>query len=324
MPKLTLPEPVFETAAGYAPAEEDPGPFASVAAGEIGGLTQFGARIETLPPGSASSMRHWHSHEDEFVLVLEGRLVLEEEGGETPLGPGEAAAFPAGRPNGHVLRNRSDGPATFLVVGNRDARDVCTYAGRDRMSFWRDGRRQVTRRDGTPLAAPDAPVGRVAEPPYDGPGGWIDIARAPVRTGSSYPEPYAALVATRSWQRLGDAGGLMRFGINLVTIPAGTISSLRHWHTTEDEFVLMRSGTLVLVEDDDEAEMRAGDVAAFPAGRPVGHHFRNESGAPATFLVVGTRAPAGVCHYSEADLVAMTEGGRAWYARRDGTLVKEL
>src|SRR5260370_14293246 len=48
----------------------------------------FGVNLMTLPPGNWSSQRHWHSHEDEFVYLLEGELVLIEDGSETLLHPG--------------------------------------------------------------------------------------------------------------------------------------------------------------------------------------------------------------------------------------------
>ena len=37
-----------------------------------GGLTQFGAYLDTLEPGVWSSHRHWHSSEDEFLYLLSG------------------------------------------------------------------------------------------------------------------------------------------------------------------------------------------------------------------------------------------------------------
>lgn len=320
MPKLILPTPSFQTSEGYAPPEFDPGPYARIAAGEIGGLTQFGVQIETLPPGSASSMRHWHSHEDEFVLILDGTLTLIEDSGERLMDPGEAAAFPAGRPNGHHLVNRSDAHATFLVAGSRDPEDVCVYSGQDRMSH----ASRVTRRDGTPLERPDAPVPPFIDPPCEGPSGWIDIANLPTFTGSSYPDPHAALVERRAFQRLGRAGGLARFGVNLVTIQPGDISSLRHWHSDEDEFLIVREGVFALIEDEGETVLGPGDMAAFPAGRPNGHHMRNDGHAPARFLVIGSRAERGSCHYPDVNLVAWDEPGQAWYARRDGTVLKEL
>jgi uncharacterized cupin superfamily protein len=93
-----------------------------------GGLTQFGANLVTHQPGAASSQRHWHSHEDELVIMLEGEAVLVEEGVEAVLGPGDIAAFPAGVPNAHRLENRSAAPCRFIAIGtDLPDRDVCTY-----------------------------------------------------------------------------------------------------------------------------------------------------------------------------------------------------
>ena len=48
--------------------------------GNAAGLTQFGVNIMTLKPGVWASQRHWHAHEDEFVYVITGELVLIEDG----------------------------------------------------------------------------------------------------------------------------------------------------------------------------------------------------------------------------------------------------
>ena len=92
-----------------------------------GGLTQFGVNLVELQPGAASSQRHWHSHEDEFVMVVSGELVLVTNEGETLMRAGDCAAFPAGRPNGHHLINSSWGPGVFLCVGSRVKGDSATY-----------------------------------------------------------------------------------------------------------------------------------------------------------------------------------------------------
>jgi uncharacterized cupin superfamily protein len=89
------------------------------ALGEPCGLTQFGVNLVELPPGCWSSQRHWHSHEDELVYVLDGELTLVTDAGGQVLGPGMAAGFPAGAPDGHHLINRSDRPAVYLEVGTR-------------------------------------------------------------------------------------------------------------------------------------------------------------------------------------------------------------
>ena len=148
--------------------------------------------------------------------------------------------------------------------------------------------------------------------------GVIDQSRAPVKAGSIYPAPYGAMMAGRSSLRLGEAGGLTQFGANLVILQPGALSSLRHWHQNEDEFVMVTLGECVLVQDAGETVMRAGDCAAFPAGVADGHHFINRSGTEARFLVVGTKAPREVATYSDIDLVVTLEGGRATFTRKDG------
>ncbi|HMO06491.1 MAG TPA: cupin domain-containing protein [Paracoccaceae bacterium] len=147
----------------------------------------------------------------------------------------------------------------------------------------------------------------------------IDPAKVPVRTGSIYPAPYAAMMAGRSSLRLGDAAGLTQFGVNLVTLEPGALSSLRHWHLHEDEFVMVTDGECTLIDDDGEHVMRPGDCAAFPAGDANGHHFVNRTGAPARFLVVGTKAPHEVATYSDHDLMVTIEGAQAAFTRKDGT-----
>lgn len=147
----------------------------------------------------------------------------------------------------------------------------------------------------------------------------LDVANVPVRTGSIYPEPYAGMMAGRTSQRLGDAGGLTQFGANLVTLQPGALSSLRHWHQNEDEFVMITEGECVLVQDAGEVVMRVGDCAAFPAGSTDGHHFINRTEQEARFLVVGTRAKAEVATYSDVDMKVQMKGGKARFTYMDGT-----
>lgn len=150
----------------------------------------------------------------------------------------------------------------------------------------------------------------------------IDLAKVPVKTGSIYPAPYAAMMAGRSSLRLGEAGGLTQFGVNLVTLEPGALSSLRHWHLAEDEFVMVTEGICTMVTDVGATEMRPGDCAAFPAGRPDGHHFINRTDRPARFLVVGSKAPREVATYSDVDLMLTLEGGRATFTHKDGSPFK--
>jgi uncharacterized cupin superfamily protein len=117
--------------------------------GDAAGLTQFGVNIVTLDPGVWSSQRHWHSHEDEFVYVTEGELVLVTDAGEEIMRPGDCAGFKAGERDGHHLQNRSDKPARFLVVGSRHEEDWGEYPDLD-MKFL-PGRGGFTRKNGEPF-----------------------------------------------------------------------------------------------------------------------------------------------------------------------------
>jgi uncharacterized cupin superfamily protein len=127
----------------------DPGPYACQLLSDPGRLTQFGAFIEELPPGSSSGQRHWHAKEDEMILVLSGQVTLVEDG-ETLLLPGDAAAWPAGHPVGHRLDNRSDAPARYLVIGTRADRDTIHYTDHDLVTHKDGPTRRHLRRDGTP------------------------------------------------------------------------------------------------------------------------------------------------------------------------------
>jgi uncharacterized cupin superfamily protein len=116
--------------------------------GEVAGLTQFGVNLLRLPPGAWSSQRHWHSHEDEFVFVLEGEVVLVTDAGEEVLGAGDSAGFKAGVHDGHCLQNRSDREATVLEIGSRSEKDACDYPDLDMIVG--PGDQPYRHRDGTP------------------------------------------------------------------------------------------------------------------------------------------------------------------------------
>jgi uncharacterized cupin superfamily protein len=151
----------------------------------------------------------------------------------------------------------------------------------------------------------------------------IDFKTAPVKTGSIYPEPYASQMEGRSSLRLGDAGGLTQFGANMVILQPGAVSSVRHWHLNEDEFVMVTQGELVLEQDEGETRMKRGECAAFPAGVPNGHRFINRTGKEARFLVIGTKAPEEVATYSDVDMMLTIKDGAARFTRKDGSDLPE-
>lgn len=149
MPKIDVTALPIQFGTGY------PEPFSDACMGRTrkrlgygGGIRDFGVNLMTLPPGKWSSQRHWHSHEDEFVFVLEGELTLVEDSGEVLLRAGDCAAFPKGTGNGHHLKNQSIATAVYLEVGSRHADDLTTCSDIDMMSANRDGR--FVHKDGTP------------------------------------------------------------------------------------------------------------------------------------------------------------------------------
>lgn len=116
---------------------------------------------------------------------------------------------------------------------------------------------------------------------------------------------------------IGEAGGLTQFGVHIEVLPPGARSSFRHWHETEDEMVYVLSGELVLIEDG-ETPLRAGEAACWPAGHPVGHQLENRSAADATYLTIGTRNRQDVIHYPDHDLVTVKDGPARRYLHADG------
>ena len=147
----------------------------------------------------------------------------------------------------------------------------------------------------------------------------LDPATAPERRGSGYPEPFRSRMGERVKRRLGDACGLTRFGVNLVMLPPGGQSALRHWHTKEDEFVYVLEGEVVLVTNEGEQTLRAGDCAGYAGGKPDGHHLVNRGSAPARYLEVGNRDPEDAPFYPDDDLAWVDDAHGGRYTHKDGT-----
>jgi uncharacterized cupin superfamily protein len=145
----------------------------------------------------------------------------------------------------------------------------------------------------------------------------IDVTAVPARRGSGYPKPFDAPCSARTRRRLGEAGGLRDFGVNLMTLPPGGWSSQRHWHSDEDEFVYLLEGEVTLVEDGGETLMRAGDCAAFPKRACNGHHLINRSSTMAVYLEVGSRNPNDLTTCSDIDMMSSNADGR--FVHKDGT-----
>lgn len=143
----------------------------------------------------------------------------------------------------------------------------------------------------------------------------IDLEAIEQTNRTGYPPPFDQDVAGRWQRRLAPATGLTAFGVSHVVLKPGAWSSQRHWHAAEDEFLVMVAGEAVLVDDDGEHVLRAGDCAAFPMDDRNGHHLQNRSGEDCSFIVVGAGSNAGG-DYSDIDMRFTPEGT---YVHKDGT-----
>lgn len=140
--------------------------------------------------------------------------------------------------------------------------------------------------------------------------GWSEHEGGPSRIFGPSTGPYAEI-------QLGDQIGLSQFGVHLERLPPGSKSSQRHWHQAEDEFVYLLSGELVLVEDA-ETLLRAGDAAGWKAGQSTAHCLENRSEADAVMLVVGTRTQEDIVHYPDHDVVLHNLKTGSVFTRSDG------
>lgn len=149
----------------------------------------------------------------------------------------------------------------------------------------------------------------------------LAAGKVPVSTRKSiYPAPFAARVEGRSKRRLGDHFGLTNYGVNLTELAPGTISSLLHHHSKQDEFVYIVSGAPTLLIDDTEYPLRAGDCCGFKAGTGVGHQLVNRTQSPVVFLEVGDRTAGDYAVYPRDDLkFSQIEGGTWILTHKDGT-----
>lgn len=143
----------------------------------------------------------------------------------------------------------------------------------------------------------------------------IDLHSIEATNRTGYPDPFAKPMTKRHYRRLAPAAGLTDFGVSHVRLEPGGISSQRHWHEGEDEFLVVLEGEAVLIEEGEETILRAGDCAAFLKGIANGHHLVNRSAWDCIFVVVGKPAQSD-CHYPDIDLRLDSTSGK--YRHKDG------
>ena len=150
----------------------------------------------------------------------------------------------------------------------------------------------------------------------------FDPKELPETSSTGYPEPYKSRVAGRHRRRLGDAAGLKNFGVSLTRLDPGAVSSMRHWHMKQDEFIYVVEGEVTLVTDAGRQKLTPGMAAGFPAGKADGHQLVNETGEPVLYLEIGDRTPDDSASYPDVDLAVRMVDGKWVFTHKDGSPFK--
>jgi len=149
----------------------------------------------------------------------------------------------------------------------------------------------------------------------------INLEDVPEISGTTYPAPYDTPCIARRKKAIGDVGGLTQCGAHIITLPPGSWSSQRHWHSTEDEFIMVLEGCPTFIDDNGETELVPGNITTHPAGDGNGHHMQNRTEKDVKFLIIGTRNPeADSGHYPDIDLAIPANGtSDRVFTRKDGS-----
>jgi uncharacterized cupin superfamily protein len=151
----------------------------------------------------------------------------------------------------------------------------------------------------------------------------VDPKTLPEESGTPYPAPHDQLVVGRHRTRLSPALGLSKFGVNIVRIEPGAMSSARHWHSQQDEFVYILQGEATLVTDEGETTLSTGMAAGFPAGNPNGHTLANRSNSDVLAMEVGDRPRVEDVTYPDIDMANAVRDGKPHFIHKDGSSFDE-
>jgi uncharacterized cupin superfamily protein len=106
----------------------------------IGGA-MLGATIYELPEGQSNCPYHYEYGNEEWLLVLEGRLTVRHPGGEDELEPGDVVCFPVGPDGAHKLTNRGAETVKCVMVSTKFEPSVAVYPDSDKLGVWPGGDR---------------------------------------------------------------------------------------------------------------------------------------------------------------------------------------
>ncbi len=113
------------------------------------GATMLGGSLYELPPGQSNCPYHYEYGNEEWLVVLEGKLTVRHPGGEEELEPGDIVCFPVGPEGAHRLTNRTDATVRVLMLSTMVEPAAAVYPDSDKIGVWPGDRRDevIVRRD---------------------------------------------------------------------------------------------------------------------------------------------------------------------------------
>jgi uncharacterized cupin superfamily protein len=293
------------------------------------GLRQLGAHLEQAAPGVRTAPLHAHLLEEEVFFVVSGVLRVRELHGDAAtsysLHAGDLVVYPPGTGIAHAFANPSaNDPAVFLALSDDHWGEVCVYPDSGK-TMLRPLQKVGVFGDARDAAAAAAHIAAAADlartraytelPDSERPSHVVPAASVPERDlGKSFG------------RRLSAAGGARRVLVNRDRLPPGGRTAPLHWHSGDEELVLVLSGTPTLRQQEGvwpaptyrgqpapefgtnpatSTVLAPGDVVYFGPQLPLAHQLLNESSADCDLLVVGLDAPGDLAIFPETGRVAV-------------------
>jgi uncharacterized cupin superfamily protein len=125
------------------------------------------------------------------------------------------------------------------------------------------------------------------------------------------PPGYLATAA-----RLGPKLGASLLGMSIYDLPPGEAICPYHFEWTDEEWLIVVSGSATVRTPEGEATLSPGDVMCFPAGPRGAHRVGNESNEPVRVALVSTKNEFGIAEYPDSDKVGVWAGDAHYMLRR--------
>ena len=100
------------------------------------GAAQMGATLYELPPGQSICPYHYEYPEEEWVVVMSGRVTVRHPGGEQELGEGDVICFPPGPDGAHKVTCLGDDVARVLMTSTKQTPAIAVYPDSDKVAIF--------------------------------------------------------------------------------------------------------------------------------------------------------------------------------------------